>query len=113
MGIIANNFQTEQETMRQFELQGKSVQGRMQALQLLSEISAPQVSQIQALKRMIASQISAQNSFMAYQVSKESYQEKNFEEINDSLPTQFPTYKNNPIWGNSHSGNVTLFISKF
>lgn len=99
VGMSANNFQTEQETMRQFELQGKSVQGRMQALQLLSEISAQQVSQIQALKRMIASQISAQNAFMAYQVSKESYQEKSFEEINDSLPTQFPTYKNNPKFG--------------
>jgi len=99
VGMSANNFQTEQASMRQFELQGKNVHGRMQALQLLSEISAQQVSQIQALKRMIAAQISAQNSYMAYRVSKESYQEKNFEKINNSLPTQFPTYKNNPKFG--------------
>lgn len=99
VGISTNDFQTEQKTMRQFELQGKNVQGRMQALQLLSEISAQQVNQIQALKRMIASQISAQNSFMAYKVSKESYKEKNFEEVKDSLLTKFPTYKDNPKFG--------------
>lgn len=95
----ANNFQVEQAAMHQLEQQGKTVQGRMQALQLLSEISAQQVNQLQALKRLMADQISAQNTFMAYQVSKESYQENSLEKMCETWPTQFPRYKNNPNFG--------------
>lgn len=95
----ANSFQNEQESFRQLEQQGKNTQGRLQALQLLSEISAQQVNQIQALKRLVSAQTNAQNAFMAYQVSKDSYQEKGLEEMTRPFPTQFPSYKNNPNFG--------------
>ncbi|EDP46601.1 P-type conjugative transfer protein TrbJ [Rickettsiella grylli] len=99
MNRSANNFQTEQESMRQLERQGKNLQGRLQALQLLSEISVQQVNQIQALKRLISVQTNAQTAFMAYQASKDSYQEKGLEEMTSAFPTQFPAYKNNPNFG--------------
>lgn len=81
----ANSFQADQELFRQFEQQGKNTQGRLQALQLLSEISVQQVNQMQALKRLVSAQTNAQNAFMAYQVSKTSYQEAGLEEINSAF----------------------------
>jgi len=92
-------FQTEQATLHQLELQGKTAQGRMQILQVSSEISAHSVNQLQELKRIVVAQTNAQNAYMAYKVSKESYNEKSLEEIDHAMPTQFPTYKNNPQFG--------------
>ena len=98
-GLNASDFQTEQSTLKQLEAQGKTAKGRMQVLQVSSEISAQNVNQLQELKRVVVSQTNAQNTYMAYKVSKDSYKEKSLASLADQAPNQFPKYKNNPKFG--------------
>lgn len=98
-GLNANDFQTEQDTLKQLEMQGRTAKGRMQVLQVSSELSAQNVNQLQELKRVIVSQTNAQNAYMAYKVSKDTYNEKSLEKIAGNANATFPHYKNNPKLG--------------
>lgn len=98
-GLSARNFQSEQSTLETLEEQGRSASGRMQMLQVSSEISAENVNQLQELRRVMVNQTDAQNAYMAYKVSKDSYNEKNLGEIESKTESQFPVYKNNSKFG--------------
>lgn len=97
--IDANNIQSEQDVMNRLQAQGASATGRMQALQVASEIAGENVNQLIQLRGLTMSQMSAQNAYMAYQVSKDSYNEKQLEALVSNTDTQFPDYKNNPHFG--------------
>lgn len=98
-GMMANNLQNEQQYLAQLQRQGQTAQGRMQALQVSTELSAEQVNQMQALKRIMMTQANSQNAYLAYRVSKDSYSEASLEKINQKLKTGFPKYHNNPQLG--------------
>lgn len=97
--ISATNFNSEHDALMQLKNQGANVKGRLQALQVVSEISAENVNQLQELKRIMMAQSSAQNSYMAYQVSQKSFQEQNMQSISDHIQTDFPKYQNNSAFG--------------
>ncbi len=101
----ASHFQSEHEALMQLKNQGATSKGRLQALQVATEISAENVNQLQELKRIMMAQSSAQSAYMAYQVSQTSYQEKNLQTINDNISTNFPAYKNNPKFGKIQGEN--------
>lgn len=94
-GMNANDFKTEQDVLQQLEEQGKTAKGRMQVLQVSSEISAQNVNQLQELKRVIVSQTNAQNAYMAYKTSKDSYDEQSLQNLVSQSPDKFPEYQNN------------------
>jgi P-type conjugative transfer protein TrbJ len=97
--VNASHFQSEHEALMQLKNQGASATGRLQALQVVSEISAENVNQLQELKRIMMAQSSAQNAYMAEQVSQKSYEEKNLQMITDHIDTTFPKYKDNSQFG--------------
>ncbi len=68
-GLVAGNFQNEQTLMHLLQAQGKTAQGRMQVLQVGTEIAAQNVNQLEELKRLMVNQTNAENAYMAYQVS--------------------------------------------
>lgn len=94
-GLSAKNFQNEQSLLQQLRMQGRTAHGRMQVLQASSEISAENVNQLEELKRITLTQNNAQDAYMAYNVSKDSYQQKSLQQISNNVPTTFPTYQNN------------------
>lgn len=98
-GFSAQDFQKEESFLNQLKSQGQSATGRMQVLQVSTELSADNVNQLEELKRIVVAQTNAQNAYMAYKVSKDSYNEKSLQEINRHIKTQFPKYKNNAHFG--------------
>lgn len=98
-GMNMRDFNTEQDTLNTLTEQGKTARGRMQVLQVSTEIAAQNVNQLQSLKRLVAAQTSAQNNYMAYKVSKDNYQEKSLDDVNSHLDSKFPQYKNNANFG--------------
>ena len=68
----------------------------MQALQVSTAIANEGVNQLQELKRIVVAQSNAQNSYMAYKASQDSYSEHSLEEVKDNMQTDFPPYKDNP-----------------
>jgi type IV secretion system protein TrbJ len=98
-GMSAGNFQNEEQLLQQLKNQGQTAQGRMQVLQVSTEISADDVNQLEELKRIMLQQTNSQNAYMAYQVSKDSYDEQSLQEIDSNMPTAFPKYHDNPDFG--------------
>lgn len=98
-GMMANNFQHESQLMDQLRNQGKTATGRMQVLQASNEIAAENVNQLQELQRITLSQSNAQNAYMAYRVSKESYREQGLQNIEENTSSDFPAYQNNGNFG--------------
>lgn len=94
-GAVANHFQNESQLMNQLRTQGKTATGRMQAMQVSTEIASENVNQLQELKRITLSQANAQNSYMAYRVSKDSYNEQGMSAIAQNTSSDFPAYQNN------------------
>lgn len=99
IGMSANDFQNEQALLQQLKTQGQTATGRMQALQVSTEIAAENVNQVQELKRIMMSQANAQDAYMAYEVSKDSYNEQSLEDINSHVDSAFPNYQNNTSLG--------------
>lgn len=97
--MSAAHFQDESQLINQLRNQGKSATGRMQALQVSTEIASENVNQLQELKRITLSQENAQNAYMAYRVSKDSYHEKSLSQLAANTPTTFPNYQNNDNFG--------------
>ncbi len=98
-GYSATSAKSEETALQQLKSQGANAQGRMQVLQVSTEIAAENVNQLQELKRLMVNQSNAQNAYMAYKVEQQGYQEKNLAAINNNISTQFPKYKNNPQFG--------------
>ena len=74
-GLQTSNFVSEQAALNQLAQLSQTAVGRMQALQVGNMIATQQVTQLQQLRQLIASQVSAQNAYAAYQVNKEANQE--------------------------------------
>ncbi len=99
IGMSASDFQNEETLLSQLSAQGRTATGRMQVLQVSTEIAAENVNQLQELKRIMMTQTNAQNSYLAYQVSKDSYDEQSLEAINSHMDSDFPEYRNNDNFG--------------
>lgn len=98
-GMMAGNFQHESQLMDQLRNQGKTATGRMQVLQASNEIAAENVNQLQELQRITLSQANAQNAYMAYRVSKDSYHEENLQQLEQNTSSNFPRYQENSQFG--------------
>ena len=92
-------MQQEQYTLAQLRHQGQTAQGRLQVLQVSTELSAENIHQLQSLKRLMMAQQNAQNAYMAYQVSKDSYQEQGLKALTEQANTTYVDYHNNPNFG--------------
>lgn len=98
-GMEASQLQQEQYTLTQLRRQGQTAQGRMQVLQVSTELAAENVNQLQALKRLMMAEANSQNAYRAYQVSKDSYREQGLKTLTENVKPQFVEYKNNPKLG--------------
>lgn len=70
----AQHIQQEQKLIQQLHQQGNLATGQLQALQVLSELSAENINQLATLKRTLMILINLQSAYSAYQVSKASYE---------------------------------------
>ena len=98
-GLEASQLQQEQYYLTQLRRQGQTAQGRMQVLQVSSELAAENVNQLQSLKRLMMAQADSENAYRAYQVSKDSYQEQGLKALTENAKGQFVEYQNNPKLG--------------
>lgn len=103
-GMAAGNFQHESALMNQLRTQGQTATGRMQVMQVSTEIASENVNQLQELKRITLSQDNAQNAYMAYKVSKNSYKEKSLADLESHTHSTFPPYQNNSQFGTLPQG---------
>lgn len=97
--VDAQNAQTEEQVLEQLKAQGRSATGRMQVLQVSTELAGENVDQLMQLKRLMMAQMNAQNAYMAYQVSKDSYNEQALKALVSHVDTQFPRYQENTHFG--------------
>lgn len=101
--IDASQIKNEEQILDHLKQQGSSATGRMQALQVSTEIAGENVDQLLQLKGLMMTQMNAQNAYMAYQVSKDSYSEEALEALVSHADTQFPNYKDN-----THLGKISF-----
>lgn len=99
MHVDAQHFQQENQLMSQLKNQGQTATGRLQALQVLSEMSAENINQLQAMKRVMMTQANAQTAYMAYRVSKDAYQQRMLMTLDQQMPTYASPYHNNSAFG--------------
>ena len=78
--------------LRELNALGQSTEGRMQAIQVGNMVATEQVAQTQKLRQLMATQINAQNAYMAHQVSQEAQAQANteyFYEIEVETPEDY------------------------
>lgn len=96
VGIQANNFASEQAALDRLAQLSQTAQGHMQAIQVGNMIATQQVSQMQQLRQLVASQTNAQNTYAAYEVSKAASQQAAVDQFiaaGDVKPPQYGTGK--------------------
>jgi P-type conjugative transfer protein TrbJ len=65
--LQSHQFATEEATLAQLRVMSQSAEGRMQALQIGTQISVEQVAQLQKLRALVMAQMQAQDAYMAAQ----------------------------------------------
>ena len=70
--LHANDFATEQGRIQALQAMSDSAAGRMQALQLGNMMAAEQLQQLVKLRQLVMAQINAQNVYMATQTNREA-----------------------------------------
>jgi P-type conjugative transfer protein TrbJ len=70
--LHAENFATEQGRIEALQRMSDSAAGRMQALQVGNMMAAEQLQQLVQLRQLILAQMNAQNVYMAHQVNREA-----------------------------------------
>lgn len=83
----------------QLAQQAQSAQGRMQAIQVGSEIASQEVSQLQKLKATIMAQTNAQAEYYAYQTQKDAIQQKSVDEVLNGASDIYPHYQEDSNFG--------------
>src|ERR1700722_948112 len=68
----AQNFQSEQATLRTLEIKNQTAVGNLQAVQVSNEIALAQVQQIQLLRQLVMAQMNSQNSEAANQLNSQT-----------------------------------------
>ena len=91
-GLQTSNFINEQAALNQLAHLSQTAVGRMQAIQVGNMLATQQVTQLQQLRQLIASQVSAQNAYAAYQVNKDANQESATSAWIDAGDITVPTY---------------------
>ena len=71
-GLHADNFATEQGRIQALQQMSDSAGGRMQALQVGNMMAAEQIQQLVQLRQLILAQMNAQNVYMAHQVNRDA-----------------------------------------
>ena len=94
-GVSANHAKNESQLLDQLKQKGSSATGRMQVLQVSNQLALENVNQMQELKQLVGDQVSSQNTYMAYQVSKDSFDEQAMDDMDKELHIDFPQYKPN------------------
>ncbi len=95
----AAHFSDEQLLMKHLKIQGASTQGRLQSLQVLSQIAAENVNQLQTLKRSLMAQANGEEAYMAYQVSKNAYEARALQALDQHIKQDFPAYRDEEKFG--------------
>jgi P-type conjugative transfer protein TrbJ len=70
--LHAEDFATEQGRIQALQSLSESAEGRMQALQLGNMMAAEQLQQLVKLRQVIMAQINAQNVYLAHQTNREA-----------------------------------------
>lgn len=97
---MAYEQQSQEEAVNQLLKQRASgVQGRMQALQVASEIAAEQLAQVQKLKALMLAQTNAQAEYYAYQSQKDAAEQQSVDAVVKQTSMTFPQYHENPQLG--------------
>ncbi|MCI0370753.1 MAG: P-type conjugative transfer protein TrbJ [candidate division NC10 bacterium] len=68
----AENFATEQGRIQALQAMSDSAEGRMQALQVGNMMAAEQLQQLVQLRQLVLAQMNAQNVYMAHQVNRDA-----------------------------------------
>jgi P-type conjugative transfer protein TrbJ len=82
--LQAGQFQDEHVLMAQLHQMGNSAQGRMQALQVGSQIANQQVQQLQKLRQLVMSQMNMQANYMAAEAAKDAAKQAQAERFWDN-----------------------------
>ncbi len=70
--LHADNFATEQGRIQALQAMSDSAEGRMQALQVGNMMAAEQLQQLVQLRQLVLAQMNAQNVYMAQQLNRDS-----------------------------------------
>lgn len=95
----SKNMDSELGTIKVLQHQSQSTEGRLQALQVGTEVAAEQLNQMYELRQVIMTQTNAENQFQALQVQKGIAEEKSVSEVLQNNKESFPQYQNNPDFG--------------
>lgn len=75
IGLSTNTINQDDKVLKRLERQGSSANGRMQVLQVTSQLAAMNVAQLQKLQHIIGAQANAQTAYMSSQTSRQARQD--------------------------------------
>ncbi len=98
-GLTAQQFDSEQSTMRQLQQQSQSAVGQMQALQVGHSIASQQVDQMQKLRGLIAQQSTMMGTwYQSEQAAKDLAQQKREDFFSSTAPSTSGGQQMQPRW---------------
>lgn len=98
-GMTAQQFDTEQSTMKQLQEQSQTAVGQMQALQVGHSIASQQVEQMQKLRGLIAQQSTMMGTwYQSEQAAKDLAQQKREAFFSSTPPSTSGGQKMQPRW---------------
>jgi P-type conjugative transfer protein TrbJ len=98
-GLTAQQFDSEQSTMRELQTQSQSAVGQMQALQVGHSIASQQVEQMQKLRGLVAQQSTMMGAwYQSEQAAKDLAQNKREQFFNSTSPSTSGGQEMQPRW---------------
>ncbi|MHB2268068.1 P-type conjugative transfer protein TrbJ [Pseudaminobacter salicylatoxidans] len=98
-GLTAQQFDSEQSTMRELQSQSQSAVGQMQALQVGHSIASQQVEQMQKLRGLVAQQSTMMGAwYQSEQAAKDLAQNKREQFFNSTSPSTSGGQEMQPRW---------------
>jgi len=101
----ADNAQDEQQFLKDINKQANHAINPLQASQAQAALQSENIQQLQTIKRLLLAQMNMQEAIMASSVSQQSTQDEALHKMINSMPTEFPQYRENPNFGKIRFSN--------
>jgi P-type conjugative transfer protein TrbJ len=104
VGLQLSNLQNEQATLAALHGLNNAPNGRLQAMQIATNMAATTANQLMQLRQLVGSQTNAQSAYMAYQVQKDQSEEASTAGFIANSDTSWPGYHDNGFGPNNLPG---------
>ena len=97
--LSASGARDEEALLQTINYQAGHATNALQVAQAQTALQTENVQQLLIVKRLLLAQMNVQEAALASDVSQQRYQDETVQKMINSLPTEFPAYRDNPKFG--------------